>query len=111
MLLKNHFSWFKAGALCVERLRTDLKLGSEPPLKLHWWKRGISGLVSKSPQHNPLMDLHPVAGRAVCPRGGRTNLRQDYLVLGLLFCQKESDQDEEQWIYLQQLNFNTKKLR
>ncbi len=43
----NHFSWFGAGALGVERQRTSLKLGSgsEPALKLPWWKRGVCSLL------------------------------------------------------------------
>jgi len=42
VLLKNHFYWFRAGALVVEKQRTDLKqgFGSEPAPALPWWKRG-----------------------------------------------------------------------
>ncbi len=45
----NHFSWFGAGALSVERQRTGLKLGSgsEQALELLWWKMGMSGVASK----------------------------------------------------------------
>jgi len=43
VLLKYHFYWFTAGALVVEKQRTDLKLGSgsEPGPVLPWWKSCI----------------------------------------------------------------------